>query len=84
MPPDRAPGPDGFIGLFYRSAWNTIKHDVMHTFNALLSLDAHSFHQLNDALMILLRKMAAPTTLKDFRPINLIHSFSKLFTKCLA
>lgn len=34
--------------------------------------------------MILLRKKDAPTTLRDYRPISLIHSFSKLFTKCLA
>jgi hypothetical protein len=35
-------------------------------------------------MMVLLRKKDAPTTMKDYRPISLIHSFSKLFTKCLA
>jgi hypothetical protein len=40
-------------------------------------------HQL-DRLMILLRKNQAPTGLKDYRPISLMHSFSKLFVKCLA
>jgi hypothetical protein len=34
--------------------------------------------------MILLRKKEDPTRLKDYRPINLMHSFSKLFAKCLA
>ena len=34
--------------------------------------------------MVLLRKNNAPTTLKDFRPIALIHSFGKLFAQCLA
>jgi hypothetical protein len=53
-------------------------------FNALWSLDACSFHLLNDAVMILLRKKETPTQLKDYRPISLIHSFSKLFAKCLA
>lgn len=34
--------------------------------------------------MILLRKNAAPNGLKDYRPISLMHSFGKLFAKCLA
>lgn len=84
LPVDRAPGPDGFTGLFYRAAWTIIKQDVISAFNALWSLDARSFHLLNDTLMILLRKNQAPTRLKDYRPISLMHSFSKLFAKCLA
>jgi len=84
MPPDRAPRPDGFCSRFYRVVWEVIKHDIVCAFNALWSLDARSFHLLNDALMILLRKNAAPSCPKDFRPISLMHSFSKLFVKCLA
>jgi hypothetical protein len=34
--------------------------------------------------MVLLRKKEHPTTLKDYRPISLMHNFSKLFAKCLA
>jgi hypothetical protein len=34
--------------------------------------------------MVLLRKNNVPTKLKDFRPIALMHSFSKLFAKCFA
>lgn len=25
IPPDRAPGPDGFIGIFHHKAWSIIK-----------------------------------------------------------
>jgi hypothetical protein len=53
----------------------------MNAINALWSLDARSFHLLNDVLMILLRKMPDPTRLKDFRPMSLMHSFSKIFAK---
>jgi hypothetical protein len=84
LPGDRAPGPDGFTGLFYKVAWPIIKADIMNAIDALWSLDARSFHLLNDALMILLRKTPDPTRLKDFRPISLMHSFSKIFAKCLA
>ena len=84
LPPDRAPGPDGFTGSFYKATWGIIKLDVVNTFNALWALDGRSFHLLNDALMILLRKKEDPSRTKDYRPISLMHSFSKLFAKCLA
>lgn len=84
MPLDRAPGLDGFSRLFYKSAWQIIKGDIVNAFNALWSLDARSFYLLNDALMILLRKNSAPTRLKDYRPISLLYSFSKIFAKCLS
>ena len=54
LPPDRAPGSNGFTGLFYKVAWDTIQDDVVNAFNALWSLDSRSFHLLNDAPMILL------------------------------
>jgi hypothetical protein len=34
--------------------------------------------------MVLLRKNDAPTKLRDYRSISLIHSFGKLFSKGLA
>ena len=57
--------------------------DVMNAFNAFWSLDCRSFNHLNDAYMILL-KNEHPAEIRDYRPISLIHSFSKLITKCLA
>jgi len=56
LPNDKALGPDGFTGLFYKKAWGTIKMDVMNAFNAFWSLDCRSFNHLNDAYMILLKK----------------------------
>ena len=52
-PPDRAPGPDGFTGRFYRAAWPVIKEDICSTFNSLWQQDWRSFYLLNDASMVL-------------------------------
>ena len=34
MPSDKAPGLDGFTGLFYKHCWHIIKVDIMHAINA--------------------------------------------------
>lgn len=34
LPPDKAPGTDGFTGLFYKLEWSIIKSNVMNAFNA--------------------------------------------------
>ena len=47
MPTDRAPGPDGFTGLFYKTAWPVIKEDIMRAFQAIWSLDGRSFYLVN-------------------------------------
>jgi hypothetical protein len=47
-------------------------------------MDFRSFHLLNEACMILLHKTQAPAGLKDYRPMSLIHSMGKLFSKTLA
>lgn len=81
IPVDKAPGPDGFTGLFHRAAWPIIKADIMRAFHALWSLDCRSLYLVNQAFMVLLKKRKDANTVSGFRPISLIHSFAKLFTK---
>ncbi|XP_072146409.1 uncharacterized protein [Setaria viridis] len=33
MAGDKAPGPDGYIGVFFKTAWHIIKHDIMAAIN---------------------------------------------------
>jgi len=56
MPTNKALGPDGFNGMFFRTAWSVIKEDILRAFQALWSLDGRSFHLVNQAYMVLLRK----------------------------
>lgn len=83
IPVDRAQGPDGFTGLFYRTAWNIIKPDIMRAFHALWTLDGRSLYLINQAYIVLLKK-ELPAEISDYRPLSLIHSFANLFTKVLA
>jgi len=84
MPSDKAPGPDGFTGVFFKKCWEIIKEDVTAAMNSMFMLNSQGFEQLNSANIILLPKKADAMQVTDFRPISLIHSFAKLFTKLLA
>jgi len=84
MPLDKAPGPDGFTGRFYKSCWSIIKGDVLMALDAIQQGHVFKFRLLNTAYITLLPKKVDAVEVKDFRPISLIHSFAKLVTKLLA
>jgi hypothetical protein len=84
LPSDKAPGPDGFTGKFYKTCWDIIKVDIMSALNSLYHGNAYKLDLLNSAYLILLPKREDASSAGDFRPISLIHSFAKLVTKILA
>jgi hypothetical protein len=84
LPPDKALGPDGFTTRFLQTCWDTIRLDLMAAFDAFWRLDTRNFHDVNGALLSLLPKSPEVKTLKDFRPISLIHLLGKLFSKVIA
>lgn len=84
LPADRAPGTDGFIGAFYQRAWQVIKRDVMAGIMNLFVEDCRGFARLNRAYITLIPKRQNASEVDDFRPISLVHSFSKLFSKIMA
>jgi hypothetical protein len=84
MPNDHAPGPDGFTGAFYQRAWPIIKHDILAGIMKLGVGDGRGFARLNRALITLIPKIPEAIETKDFRPISLVHSFAKLFSKLIA
>jgi hypothetical protein len=82
--PDKAPDLDRFTARFFQAIRPMIRHDLMSAFDALWHLDTQHVHTMNDVLMVLLPKMAKVATVKDYRPITLIHSVDKLIMKALA
>ena len=84
LPADRAPGPDGFVGAFYHRAWPLIKREIMAAVFKLFLGDGRNFGRLNRAIITLIPKTHPAEEVGDFRPISLVHSFAKLFTKILS
>jgi hypothetical protein len=83
-PAEKAPGPDGFTGIFYRRCWGIIKHDILEAFHHIFHLVSGDFAALNHAFICLLPKKDGASSISDYRPISLIHSVAKLFAKVLA
>jgi hypothetical protein len=84
LPADKAPGPDGFTGRFYKTCWDIIKGDIMAVVSAVWRRDFRNFSLLNTAFITLIPKKDDAFQAGDFRPISLIHSFAKLIMKILA
>jgi len=84
LPLEKAPGPNGFTGAFYKSCWPIIKSTVMDAFNCFYLLHTGPLERLNSANISLIPKKDFAKTTADFRPISLIHSFAKLISKVLA
>jgi hypothetical protein len=83
MPPDKAPRPNGFNGLFMKKCWSIIREDIytlcFDFFNGNLILEA-----INNSFITLIPKVHKPTSVNDFRPISLLSGVIKISTKFLA
>jgi hypothetical protein len=81
---DRAPGPDGFTGAFYRASWHIIREEVMAAIHAFDDGDTRGLERLNNAIIVLLPKRMGASCPADYCPITMVHSFAKLLSKILA
>jgi hypothetical protein len=84
LPSDKASGPDGFTGRFYKSCWPIIKNEVMAAMSCVWARKFRNMGGLNSAFITLLPKVHPARCVNDFRPIGLVDSFTKLVTKVLA
>jgi hypothetical protein len=84
MPSDKAPGPDDFTGAFFKACGGIVKDDIMAANNSLYTMNSQGFQLLNSANIVLLPKKNDALRVTDYRPISLIHSIAKIFSKLLA
>jgi hypothetical protein len=82
MPFDKAPGPDGFNGLFVKKCWPIVKDEFVR-----LVEDFHAgtlnLQSINGSYITLVPKVQSPVTVNDFRPISLTNVCLKFSTKLL-
>jgi hypothetical protein len=83
MPPDRAPGPDGFNGLFLKKCWPIIQEEFVKLAQEFQkgNLDLQN---INGSYITLVPKVASPECVSDYRPISLTNVCLKFLTKLVA
>jgi hypothetical protein len=84
IPAEKAPGPDVYIGGFYKNCWNVIKADLVGAIQQLFELRADAWELLNSANVTLIAKKDGAETVADYRPISLMHSVAKIIGKIMA
>jgi hypothetical protein len=84
MPQNKAPGPDGFIGHFFRKCWPILQHDIIAAIHSSYNIHCNDLNLINKANIILLPKKEGVVCIRDFRTISLIHAITKILTKILA
>jgi hypothetical protein len=70
LPPDKAPRPDGFNGLFIKKCWPLIQSN----FNNLITefYNGHTdLKSINSSFITLVPRNQSPSSVNDFRPISL-------------
>ena len=80
MPTDKAPGPDGFNGMFIKKCWPIICEDFYELARAFYSGEAR-LENLNGSFITLIPKKHNPELVTDFRPISLTNVGLKFLTK---
>jgi len=83
MPVDKAPGPDGFNGLFLKKCRHIIKEDFYRLCDSFFGGNVN-LESVNSSFITLVPKHNIPESVNDFRPISLLNSSLKLLTKILA
>jgi hypothetical protein len=83
-PKEKAPSPDGFIGISLSSCWEIVKHDIIEVVQQFFLMIQQGLHLLNQTFVVLILKISNPNKVSDSRPVSLTHTFSKIISKLLA
>jgi hypothetical protein len=83
MPVDKAPGPDGFNGLFMKKCWHIIKHDFYNLAMEFCKGTINLEH-INTSYISLIPKKQSAESINDYRPISLTNCCLKFLTKMAA
>jgi hypothetical protein len=81
---EKAPGPDGYIGGFFKVCWDIVKVDVVNAIKEIFALRLGSWNLLNSTNVVLIKKKEGAATIGDYRPISIMRSIAKVLAKIMA
>ncbi|KAB2600004.1 hypothetical protein D8674_010275 [Pyrus ussuriensis x Pyrus communis] len=79
----KAPGPDGFQGIFYQTYWEIVRADISEMIRELFQNSAGT-SLINQTHIVLIPKVPNPEFVSQFRPISLCNYSYKILSKILA
>ena len=80
---DKAPGPDGYSALFFKSAWDILGVQLCDAVKEFF-LSGALLKQVNHTLIVLVAKSAHAHSVGDFRPVACCNVIYKVISKILA
>ena len=80
----KAPGDDGLTVNFYKCFWSILAPSIMGCFEEALTEGSLSTSQKRSVIKLLLKKGKDPLDIKNYRPISLINTDAKIFSKIAA
>jgi hypothetical protein len=80
---NKAPGPDGMTGLFYKSYWPIVKDSVVNSVQSFFR-GGFLLKEFNHTNLALIPKIDNPSLVSHFRPISLINFNYKIISKILS
>ncbi|PON62340.1 hypothetical protein PanWU01x14_138650 [Parasponia andersonii] len=83
MDPFSVPGPDGYIGISFRSCWPIVSNDFVLVVQQFFRT-SKMFHGVNSNFIVLIPKVTQANKIEQFQPIVLGNFFFKLIIKILA
>jgi hypothetical protein len=83
MPSDKAPGPDGFNGLFMKRCWQIIKSDF-YKLCQYFYMGTTNLECIKTSFITLVLKIDSPKIVSDYRLTSLMNISLKLITKIMA
>lgn len=79
----KAPGPNGYHPLFFKSQWNIVGPSL-HNFVTDCFLHPNRILEVNQTLLTIISKFDDPSRVSHFRPIALCNVVYKVVTKIIA
>jgi hypothetical protein len=80
---DKAPGPDGYSSLFFKTAWDMVGNDLCAAIRDFF-VSGRLLKQVNHSVIALMPKSDNVTFAADFRPISCCNVIYKVISKILA